>query len=109
MPAFIGVSTAAGATALTSTPVVASSLPSDLVSATTAALDAEYALCVGFPSLAAMLARLTIRPQPAATMPGANARHTRKVPSTLTRKVSRHSSMPTSTSGRDGPTRPRRC
>ena len=63
--AFIGVSTAAGATALTSTPVVASSLPSDFVSAITAAFDAEYALCVGLPSFAAMLARLTMRPQPA--------------------------------------------
>jgi len=44
VPAFIGLSTAAGAIALTSTPVVATSLPSDFVSATTAALDAEYAL-----------------------------------------------------------------
>ncbi len=39
--AFIGVSITAGAMALASTPVVASSLPSDLVRAMTAALDAE--------------------------------------------------------------------
>ena len=39
--AFIGVSMTAGAIALTSTPLVASSLPSDLVMAMTAALVAE--------------------------------------------------------------------
>jgi len=39
--AFIGVSITAGATALTSTPEVASSLPRDLVSPITPALDAE--------------------------------------------------------------------
>ena len=39
--AFIGVSITAGAIALTRTPVVASSLPSDLVRPITAALDAE--------------------------------------------------------------------
>ena len=38
---FIGVAMTAGAITLTSTPVVASSLPADLVSAMTAALDAE--------------------------------------------------------------------
>ena len=39
--AFIGVSKTAGAIALTSTPVVASSLPSDLVMPMTAAFEAE--------------------------------------------------------------------
>jgi len=66
----------AGAIAFTSTPVVASSLPSDLVSAITAALDAEYADRFGFPSLPAMLEKLTMRPQPRSTIPGTAARQT---------------------------------
>jgi hypothetical protein len=41
VPSFIGVAMTAGAMALTSTPVVASSLPADLVRPMTAALDAE--------------------------------------------------------------------
>src|SRR3954454_993405 len=54
--AFMGVSITAGAIALTSTPVLASSLPRDLVNAMTAALLAEYALRFGLPSLPAILA-----------------------------------------------------
>jgi len=41
VPSFMGVAMTAGAMALTSTPVVASSLPADLVRPMTAALDAE--------------------------------------------------------------------
>src|SRR6187200_478635 len=104
--AFIGVSNTAGATELTMTPVVASSLARALVSAITAAFDAEYALRFGLPSLPAIDARLTIRPQPRSTMPGTTARHRWKVPSTLTSKVRRHSSSDSSQSGRFGPTTP---
>ena len=78
--AFIGVSKTAGATELTMTPVVASSLARALVIAITAAFDAEYALSLGLPSLPAIDAMLTIRPQPRPTMPGTTARHRRKVP-----------------------------
>ena len=46
----IGVSIVAGATALTVTPSLASSLPSDLVRPMTAAFDALYADAFGLPS-----------------------------------------------------------
>ena len=58
----IGVSTGAGATQFTSTPVVARSLPIDFVSPITPALAAEYAAAMGLPSLPATEATLTMRP-----------------------------------------------
>jgi hypothetical protein len=45
-----------------STPVRATSLPIAFVRAMTAALDAEYAAAIGFPSLPAMDVTFTIRP-----------------------------------------------
>ena len=60
----IGVAITAGATALTSTPDVARSLPKDFVMPMTAALDAEYAAAIGLPSLPAIEATFTIRPLP---------------------------------------------
>src|SRR4051794_38019628 len=104
--AFIGVSMTAGAIALTRTPDVASSLPSDLVRPMTAALDAEYGDMSGFPSLPAMLAMLTIRPQPRSRMPGTNARQVWKMPLTLTAKACSHRSTGPSHSGTFGPTMP---
>ena len=62
MPSSIGVSITAGAMQLTSTPLRATSLPIDFVSAITAAFAAEYAAAIGFPSLPAIDATLTIRP-----------------------------------------------
>ena len=70
----IAVFTAAGVTQLTRTPVSASSLPSDLVSAITAALLALYALAFGLPSLPATDAMLTMRPYPACRMTGTTSR-----------------------------------
>ena len=61
-PTTIGVSTGAGVTQLTSTPVVATSLPIDFVMPITAAFAAEYAAAIGLPSLPATEARLTMRP-----------------------------------------------
>ncbi len=58
----IAVRTAAGVTQLTRMPVFASSLPSDLVRPITPAFDALYADAVGFPSLPAIDAMLTMRP-----------------------------------------------
>src|SRR3989454_11606604 len=58
----IAVFAAAGVTQFTSTPDCASSLPSDLVSEMTPALDAEYATALGLPSLPAIEAMLTMRP-----------------------------------------------
>ena len=58
----IAVRTAAGVTQLTRMPVEASSLPSDFVSAMTAAFDALYADALGLPSLPATEAMLTMRP-----------------------------------------------
>jgi hypothetical protein len=52
----------AGATELTRTPVPARSLPIDFVMPITAAFEAEYAAAIGFPSLPAIDAMLTIRP-----------------------------------------------
>ena len=58
----MGVSTGEGVTQLTSTPVVATSLPIAFVMPMTAALAAEYAAAIGLPSLPATDARLTMRP-----------------------------------------------
>src|SRR3982751_2058980 len=58
----IAVFAAAGVTQFTSTPLWASSLPSDLVSEMTPALEAEYATALGLPSLPAMEAMFTMRP-----------------------------------------------
>jgi len=104
--AFMGVAMTAGAMTFTRTPLVASSLPRDLVIAITAALDAEYAESPAFPSLPAMLATLTMRPQPRSIMPGAKARHRWKLPVTLTDIVAAHSASSTSHSGLFGPTIP---
>src|ERR1700730_4882736 len=58
----IGVYTAAGVTQFTRISVLASSLPRDLVSPMTPAFEALYADALGFPSLPAMKAMLTMRP-----------------------------------------------
>ena len=58
----MGVSITAGAMQLTETPVPAKSLPTDFVSAITAAYDAAYAAAIGLPSLPAIEATLTMRP-----------------------------------------------
>src|SRR6266850_6121340 len=89
----IAVFAAAGVTQLTSTPDCASSLPSDLVSAITPALDAEYATALGLPSLPAIEAMLTMRPYPALTMCGATARQHRNWLVRLMRSTRSHSSM----------------
>src|SRR6185436_18003037 len=60
----------------------------------------------GLPSLPAMLAMLTMRPQPRSRMPGTNAWHVLKVPCTLTAKVCIQPSSGTSHSGTLGPTTP---
>jgi hypothetical protein len=104
--ALIGVAIRAGATELTRTPVVASSLASAFVIPITAALLAEYALRPGLPSLPAMLAMFTILPHPRSTICGTNARQVLNVPVTLTAKVLAHSASSTSTSGLLGPTMP---
>src|SRR5262245_6572549 len=78
------VLTTAGATQFTSTPVVASSLPRDLVNPMTPALAAEYAEALGLPSLPATEAMLTMRPRPRLAMPPATARLHRKTPVRLT-------------------------
>ncbi len=91
---------------LTSTPVVASSLPADFVRAITAAFEAEYAARFGLPSLPAMLAMFTTRPQPRSTMPGTNARIVATTPSTLTSSTRRQASGVVSISGMLGPTIP---
>ena len=64
----------AGATQFTSTPVRARSLPIAFVIPITAAFDAEYAAAIGLPSFPAIEARLTMRPYPRSTIPGATAR-----------------------------------
>ena len=56
------VRAAAGVIVLTAMSCPDSSLPSDFVSAITAALEAEYADAFGFPSLPAMDATVMIRP-----------------------------------------------
>src|SRR5207244_9323466 len=73
----IAVFAAAGVKQFTSTPDCASSLPSDLVSEMTPALEAEYATALGLPSLPAIEAMLTMRPYPALIMCGATARQHR--------------------------------
>src|SRR6266850_529631 len=84
---------AAGVTQFTSTPDCASSLPSDLVSAITPALEAEYATALGLPSLPAIEAMLTMRPYPALTMCGATSRQHRNWLVRLTRRTRSHSSI----------------
>src|SRR5262249_25237583 len=58
----IAVLAAAGVMAFTAMSLSASSLPSDLVSAISAAFEAEYAGALGLPSLPAIEAMLTMRP-----------------------------------------------
>ena len=58
----IRVRAAAGVTQFTAMSASACSLPRDLVSAITAAFEAEYAPAFGLPSLPATEATLTIRP-----------------------------------------------
>src|SRR6266568_7860551 len=89
----ISVWMTAGVMAFTQTPAVASSLPSDLVSEMTPALDAEYANALGLPSLPAIEAMLTMRPYPALTMYGATARQHRNWLVRLTRSTRSHSSI----------------
>src|SRR6476661_6433563 len=89
----IAVLAAAGVTQFTSTPDCANSLPSDLVSEITPALDAEYATALGLPSLPAIEAMLTMRPYPALTMCGATARQQRNWLVRLMRSTRSHSSM----------------
>src|SRR5207248_3174298 len=89
----IAVFAAAGVTQFTSTPVWASSLPSDLVREMTPAFDAEYATALGLPSLPAIEAMLTMRPYPAFTMCGATARQQRNWLVRLMRSTRSHSSM----------------
>src|ERR1700716_3055025 len=95
----IAVFAAAGVKQFTSTPDCASSLPSDLVSEMTPALDAEYATALGLPSLPAPEAMLTMRPYPALTMCGATARQQRNWLVRLMRSTRSHSSMGKSTVG----------
>src|SRR5712664_3626384 len=89
----IAVFAAAGVTQFTSTPDCASSLPSDLVSEMTPALDAEYATALGLPSLPATEAMLTMRPYPALTMCVATARQQRNWLVRLMRNTRSHSSI----------------
>src|SRR5207249_9888360 len=95
----IAVFAAAGVTQFTRTPDCASSLPSDLVSEMTPALDAEYATALGLPSLPATEAMLTMRPYPASTMCGATARQHRNWLARLMRSTRPHSSLGLSTVG----------
>src|SRR5215210_4757747 len=61
---------------------------------------------LGLPSLPAMLAKFTTRPQPRSTMPGTHARIMFTVPITLTSSTRRHSATVVSSSGSLGPTIP---
>ena len=70
----IRVLAAAGVMQLTETFSVASSLPSDLVSAMTPAFAALYADALGFPSLPATEEMVTIRPYLCASITGTIAR-----------------------------------
>src|SRR3954464_705379 len=88
----IAVLAAAGVTQLTSTPVCASSLPSDLVSEMTPAFEAEYATAFGLPSFPATEAMFTMRPYLALTMCGATARQVRNWLVRLTLSTRCHSS-----------------
>ena len=92
--------------ALTRTPVVASSFPTDFVRAMTAAFDAEYAARFGLPSLPAMLAKLTIRPHPVCTIPGGERTDGVDDAETFTSRVRRHASDVVSRRGTLGPTIP---
>src|SRR5712664_877079 len=89
----IAVFAAAGVTQFTRTPDWASSLPSDLVSEMTPALDAEYATALFFNASAATEAMLTMRPYPALTMCGATDRQQRNWLVRLMRSTRSHSSM----------------
>jgi hypothetical protein len=64
----------AGATAFTKIPRVATSFASAFVSPMTPAFALEYGTSVGFPSLPAIDAMLTIRPDPCASMTRTAAR-----------------------------------
>src|SRR5882672_9986507 len=102
----IAVLAAAGVTQLTSTPVCASSFPSDLVSAITPALEALYATALGLPSLPAIEAMLTMRPYLRLTMWGTTARQHRNWLVRFTRSTRSHSSTGYSTVGEFRPAMP---
>src|SRR5690349_21043541 len=61
---------------------------------------------LGLPSLPAMLARLTTRPQPRSHMPGTKTRMAFTIPSTLTSRTRCHSCVVVSSSGLFAPTMP---
>src|SRR5579859_5495012 len=61
---------------------------------------------LGLPSLPAMLARLTTRPQPRSRMPGTKTRMVLTVPRTLTSRTRCHSGVVVSSSGLFAPTMP---
>src|ERR1700749_4601158 len=63
---------------------------------------------LGLPSLPAMLARFTTRPQPRSHMPGTKTRMVFTVPSTLTSRTRCHSRAVVSSSGFFAPTTPAR-
>ena len=70
----MGASMAPGQIALTRTPYEANSVASALVIATTAPLDAEYAVRLMLPRMALIEALLTIAPPPRRTKAGNAAR-----------------------------------